>query len=134
MNRPRLNVTPSIKAKTVANAVDAAVAMSMTRKENVQRPTSNAQRRSQKSSGLGVIGHSEIDSAQESRNTVGEIDTKKIDIHRSSGRYRRSQLNFFRAFLLSKTSLPKLSPARSRIRYLRSRGSFWKKRPGTMSN
>src|ERR1700737_4279407 len=134
MSPRRLNATPNIKEKISASAVDAAVATSAIRKENVQRPTSNAQRRSQKSRGLDVIGRREIDSAQGSRSAVGKIDLVKIGIYQSSGRCRQSRSNSCRACLLSRTLSRKLNPARSRIRYLRSRGSFWKKRPVTMFN
>src|SRR6266480_6702901 len=121
MNRRRQSAMPSIKAMTRVSIADAGVATTMGRKENAQRPTFNAQHRNQKSSGLDVIGHSEIDSAQESQNAVGKIDIAglltaspmPVRLAPRTGRYRRSQLNFCRACLLSKMLSPKLSPARS---------------------
>ena len=65
---------------------------------------------------------------------VRRIDIGKIDIQLSSGRYRRSRSNFCRALLLLRMSSRKSNPAQSPTRSLRSRGSFWKKRPATMFN
>ena len=47
MSPRRLNATPNIKAKTGVSIGAAVLARSAGRKENAQRPTFNAQRRSQ---------------------------------------------------------------------------------------
>ena len=51
-----------------------------------------------------------------------------------TGRYRRSQSSFCRACLVSRTLLRRLNLLQSHIRYSRSRGFFWRRRPVTMFN
>ena len=66
---------------------------------------------------------------------IDGLSARKIDIVQLlSGRCRQSRSSFCRAFLLSRTSSRKLNPDRLRIRYLRLRGSFWKRQRVTMYN
>ncbi len=65
---------------------------------------------------------------------IGKIDHKGIALIQLRGHHRRLRSGSCRAFLLSRTSSRKLSPARSRIHCLRSRGSFWKRPLVTMFN
>jgi|SRR5205807_2915428 len=128
MNRLRPNATPNIKAKTmrIDDRVTGGRAISGDPTEKAPCPVSIAQLKK------GKCRSDRVDRIDGLR--ARKIDIAKIDIHQSSGRCRQSRSNFCRACLRSRTLSRKLNPARSRIRYLRSRGSFWKKRPVTMFN
>src|SRR5205085_2021878 len=65
---------------------------------------------------------------------IGKSDNTGIALIQLRGHCRRLRSDSCRAFLLSKTSSPKSNRGRSRIRYLPSRGSFWKRRLVTMFN
>src|SRR5207302_161794 len=99
----------NMKAKTVANVMDAIVATAAGVKENARCPTEasqacTVQRRSQKR----VTGTA---TAERDRHGVDRINVASATsspartiVHRLSGRCRPSLSNFCRAFLLLKTS------------------------------
>jgi hypothetical protein len=99
--------------------------------ENVQGrvSTDRVQKRKWRSDRVDMIG-----AVRARRIDIGKISNIEIDLIQSSDRWRQSRSNFRRAWLLSRTSSPKLNPAPLPTRSLRSRGSFWRKRPGTTFN
>ena len=125
---------PNIKAKTMPTAarVIGNRAISADRIENVQGRVSIAQLKKGKCRSARV---DQIDGLHVHKIEIGKIGKGLLIASPArTGRCRQSRSDFYRAFLLLRTSSRKLNPARSRIRYLPSRGSFWKKRPVTMFN
>ena len=134
MSPRRPNATPSIKAKTMPTGlrVIGDPATSTDRIENVQGQVSIARLQKRK---RRVHRNDMIAALRARRIDIGKIGRGLLIASPArTGRYRRSQSDFCRAFLLSRTSSRKLNPARSRIRYSPSRGFFWKKRRVTMFN